>query len=137
MTFTNTLGTDIGNVRLYLGDDTSGTGVLPDGSNFTDEQIQEVLDGVGSNLFAASAYLARSLAARWAIVPDKFEADGLRIDRSARVKQWSQLADQYSKLGAGGELATVGLDRRDGWSVAQEEGGHPLKRVTDTTYTDS
>ena len=48
MTFTTALTTDIGKIRLELGDDTASAGVLPTGLNLTDEQLQVILDREGS-----------------------------------------------------------------------------------------
>ncbi|HJW83684.1 MAG TPA: hypothetical protein VJ754_05205, partial [Anaerolineae bacterium] len=136
--FTILLTTDIGKVRFEIGDDVEGSGVLPDGSNFSDAQVQHALD-VSGGVYAAVAHLCRSLAARWTIVPDKVITDSgaLSIDRTQQVKHWRDMASEYTRKAAGGGgLVSLALDRRDAWSVSDEVGGDELLREEDTTYSD-
>jgi hypothetical protein len=67
MTFTYTLTTDLGKVRLEIGDTTSGAGVRPDGSNFSDAEVQYFLDEEGS-VAGAVARACEVLATLWATV---------------------------------------------------------------------
>jgi len=66
VSFTYDLATDIGEIRLDLGDTVSGTGVKPDGTNLSDEEIQLLLtredDIVGRAVAAACEVLARMYA---------------------------------------------------------------------------
>lgn len=50
MTVTNVLATDIGKLRMTIGDNNTvtGAGAKPDGTNFTDDQLQVVLDQVAT-----------------------------------------------------------------------------------------
>jgi len=50
MSFTYDLTTDIGKIRLEIGDASSvtGEGIKPSGDNFTDEELQTFLDAAGT-----------------------------------------------------------------------------------------
>jgi hypothetical protein len=136
MTFTNTLSTDTGKVRLYIGDDVSGTGVLPDGSNFSDEQIAIFLSDNGSNINSAVAALADNLAYRWAIVPESISKDGLSVSRGDMIAKYQALAKKFTGLARGG-MRSVALDRQDAYSVAANRSGDELDRDTGNEYTGS
>lgn len=95
--FTYDLATNVGRVRLYLGDNTESQGVLPGGANFTDEEIELVLAEFSDSVGSALVRLARSCATKWASAPQSFIADGLRINRGDPVKKWQSLAEQFAK----------------------------------------
>lgn len=138
-TFTTSLDDPIGQVRFALGDDRQDAGVLPDDTNFTDEQIIYTLNRNGQNVFAACAELAAYAAQRWVLVPDMITTDNgaLTIDRRQRIAHWQAMQAKYEALKrGGGNAGTVVIDRRDAWSVAAESGGDELIRREDTTYTD-
>jgi len=140
MTFTNDLSTAIGQMRYHLGDDVSGAGVKPDGTNFTDEQLTYALSNNGQNVKAAAAEVCGVLATRWAVVPDKVSTDSgaIVIDRTQRVNHWLALQKQLQQqaAGNGSNFVMATLDRRDAFSVTTESGGGDLLRSEDTTYTD-
>lgn len=50
MAFTYDTTTDIGKIRLKIGDTVDGDGVKPAGGNFTDAEIQVFLDEGGGEL---------------------------------------------------------------------------------------
>ena len=91
MTFTVTLTTDIGKIRLELGDDTSGSGVLPTGINLTDEQLQVILDREGS-VMRAVAGCCELLATRYAQLAD--------LQVGPRRESYSQVSAAYLKRAA-------------------------------------
>lgn len=68
MAFTYDLSTPIGQVRLHIGDMVSGAGVLPDGRNFSDEEIAYVLVNEGNSIMGAVAACCEILANAWASV---------------------------------------------------------------------
>lgn len=121
-TFTTDTATDIGELRLELGDDTEGDGVKPDGANFTDEQLQVFLDREGSVMRALAA-ACENLARRWSRVAN--------ITVGPRSEQLGQIAEQWRKRGEElraqhGGAAIVGAfsvmpTRVDGYSVAAAE----------------
>lgn len=117
MTFTATLSTDIGKVRLELGDDTGGSGILPDGSNLTDEQIQIYLDREG-DVMRSVAGICEMLATRWAQVADL--AVGPRRESFSQVSKG--YADRAQKLrdryGEPEGIYSVSVVRADGYSNA-------------------
>ena len=65
MTVTYDPKTDIGKVRLYLGDTQTDVGVRPDGRNFTDEEIQIFLDIENGDIYGAVATACETLATEW------------------------------------------------------------------------
>jgi len=115
MTYTYRIGTDIGKIRLQLGDDTEESGVRPDGGNFSDEELQTYLDREGS-VMRATAGLCETLALQYARMAD------LRV--GPRSESLSQIAEAYEKRAAqlraayGGAAAgfAVGVTRVDGYS---------------------
>ncbi len=135
--FTLLITTAIGKVRRYIGDVKEDDGVFFGGANLADAEIQLALDNNGSVEYAAAAECCKWIAADWAKVPNRVTVDSsLTIDRANTVKYWLDLADDFETLAAGGQVGTVAMDRRDAYSVSAEQGGHPLKRETDTTYSD-
>lgn len=122
MTWTNTLSTDIGKVRLELGDDTFAAGVLPDGSNLSDEQVQVFLDREGS-VMRAVAGICMMLSVRWGQVSD--------LSVGPRRESYSQVAKAYAERAAmlrdqygaplvddEGTVLSVAFARADGYATA-------------------
>jgi hypothetical protein len=115
VTWTYRIGTDIGKIRLQLGDDTESSGVRPDGANFTDEELQTYLDREGS-VMRAVAGLCETLALQYARMAD------LRV--GPRSESLSQIGASFAKRAAllremyGGIAAaySVGVTRVDGYS---------------------
>lgn len=136
MAITVSLSTDIGQVRYAIGDDVEGTGVLPNGGNFSDAQINYELGQVGSNIPAAAARLCGNLARRWSGLPQSFSADGLSVNRGDVVKKWQDMQAEFQAQMSGSSFGSVSLDRRDGWTANLETGGSDLLRVDDTTYSE-
>ena len=88
MTWTYDLSTDVGKVRLRIGDTTSGTGILPDGSNLSDEEIGVVLDDNDDDIEATVADLAQIMAQRWATAVD-VAVGPRRESLSQASKRWA------------------------------------------------
>lgn len=125
MTFTTALTTDIGKIRLELGDDTASAGVLPTGANLTDEQLQVILDREGS-VMRTVAGVCELLSTRWAQLAD-LQVGPRRESYSqvsaAYLKRAAELRDRYGDAsGATAEEATysgvfsVSVIRTDGYS---------------------
>jgi len=115
MTWTYRTGTDIGKVRLGIGDDTEDSGVRPDGTNFSDEEIQVILDAEGS-WQRAVAGLCEVLAVQWARLVNL--AVGPRREDLSRVSEAyaEQAARLRAQYGGGARGFAVGVTRVDGWS---------------------
>lgn len=121
MTFSTTLSTDIGKVRLELGDDVSGSGILPTGANLTDEQIQVYLDRNSdvSNvtlIMRTVADICEALATRYAPLTN--------ISVGSRREDLAKISEQYAsrakelrdKYGGSSDVVSVGWLRTDGYS---------------------
>lgn len=128
MTYTTTLSTETGQVRLELGDDTLGAGVLPDGANLSDEQIAIYLTREG-NVMRAVAGICEMLATRFASVAD--------LQVGPRRESYSQISKSYAERASGlrdlygaplvedaGAVLTASLQRVDGYYDAQATGGY-------------
>lgn len=133
------IGTTIGKVRFALGDNIFGSGPLPDGGNFADEQIQYLLDENGdesgqTQIMRTVADLCEVLAMQWTVVSDI--SVGSRNESLGAVSdKWQARADklraQYGGNGNAGRAFSVGVVRSDGYS----ENG-PLSAGTDTEFSE-
>jgi hypothetical protein len=122
MFYSDDLNTPIGKVRFYLGD-IQGSGVLPNGANFSDEEIQLVLD-TGNSVFTAVVALCGLCATRWANAPQSFSADGLSVNHGDRAARWRKSVEDFSiQFGISNGIGTIGLTRADAFS-AEERNEH-------------
>lgn len=99
MTFTYNLSTDIGFIRLKIGDTRSGSGPRPQQHNFMDEEIQAILTAEDTTS-ATIASLLEVLANEWAVVADKTVGP--------RQESFSQIAKAFAAR-AREETLSVGL----------------------------
>lgn len=108
----------IARVRLEIGDTTEDAGILPDGSNLSDEEITVYLTEYSSSIPQTVNAIAGVLSRRWATVADV--SVGPRSESLSQVsKAWATVAD---KLG-GSEAGTVfslAPGRVDGYSENAE-----------------
>lgn len=114
MAFTNDLSTTIGKFRLLIGDNRENQGIMPDGSNFTDEELQAVLDMVDDDLAAAVAQATAILAKKWSVVSD--------TQVGPRKESLSQVAKAFERQAASqdGISFSVGFNRDDGYAQEAE-----------------
>lgn len=90
---------NISKVRLEIGDTVEDSGVLPDGSNLADDEIQLYLDAASDNIGSAVSAISTMLSRRWAGVVDV--AVGPRRESLSKVsEQWAARA-QLSGSGSG------------------------------------
>ena len=119
-TYTRTLPTDRDRLRFYIGDVTSGAGLLPGSANFQDEELDGLLTIEGAWQRAEAAAFER-LAAAWMGHPS-FSADGLQLSRSDIAKGYAEKAAALrKKYGASSatNVSRVGsraVTRVDGYS---------------------
>jgi hypothetical protein len=121
MSFTYNLATTVGQLRLEIGDHTSGTGVRPDGSNFSDEELEAILTQEGDVLGRGIARACEILANAWATFAD--------LTVGPRSEKLSQVAARFEKraaalrmqYGGGSTGATaVGIIRADGYQSTSD-----------------
>lgn len=113
MPITTDLETEIGQIRLLLGDDQEGDGVKPDGANFSDAELSYFYER-GKSIEEAAALVCETLAWLWNIHPS-FEADGLRVDRHEVSQGWWRAAVRLrSRKGA----KLISAIRQDAYSQA-------------------
>lgn len=65
-TFTYDLSTQVGQIRLEIGDTQQGGGVRPNGSNYADEEIAHFLAEEAGHTGRATARACEALARDWA-----------------------------------------------------------------------
>jgi hypothetical protein len=142
MAFSYVLSTDIGKVRLEIGDTVSGVGVRPDGSNLTDAEVEYFLTQEGS-VGRAVARACEVLATMWAGLADltvgpRHEALGAVAQRYAERAQRLRVQHGGTEVGA----LAVGMIRQDGYQSAtdpeasdeiDESGGDPRGEYMGTT----
>jgi hypothetical protein len=95
-TYLGTLATNLDKVRFYIGDTVSGTGVKPDGSNFTDAEINGVLTVAGT-WSAAVVQILRNLASLYAGKATSIQVFEYRKQYADRAAQYTALADNFVK----------------------------------------
>lgn len=119
MSFTYDLDTPIGEVRLEIGDDdnSADAGVKPNGTNFSDEEIQKALDNEGGIVLRAAARLCEILARRWAGAGENVRIRDYQINTTEKAKYYAELAKEL-RARAGGAFAggSVATTRVDGYS---------------------
>lgn len=104
MSFTYTLNSGVARtaavarVRLEIGDTVSGAGVLPNGGNFSDEEIGLYLDQYAEDVALTVNALAGVLARQWATL-----ADVTVGPRSEKLSQVAAAWERQAKSLAGGE----------------------------------
>ena len=101
MSFTYSLSTDLGKVRLAIGDTVSGSGPRPSGANYSDAEINVYLTPViaaGYTYGRAVAQLFRLLAGEW--------AGKASVSIGDYSVQYASVADNYRKAAAEWERMT-------------------------------
>ncbi len=117
MAFTYDLATNIGKVRLNLGDKVQGSGPWPDGANFQDEEVTQILTQEGGDVMRAVAACCEILANAWSALASV--GIGPRREEFNHVSE--MFAQRAEKLRAtyGGEARAVSAEfkRVDGYSA--------------------
>lgn len=93
MAFTYDLNADSGRVRLLIGDTVDGTGVLPTGANFSDEEIAFFLTQEGDDFHRAAAYAFETLAAAWSAIAGSLRR-GVETEKSDQAAAYREQAGQ-------------------------------------------
>lgn len=120
MTITTDLTTEIGQLRLELGDDVSGSGVRPSGANLADDALQLLLTREGSVMRAAAA-ACELLARQWATTATL--SVGPRSEQLGAVSEaWAKRgAELRAQWGGGSYAFAVMPGRSDGYADAADE----------------
>ncbi len=121
--FTYFLTDAIGQVRLELGDNVYAAGVLPDGSNFSDQEITYYLGANDNDVTRTVGALASVLARRYAMVAD--------VSVGPRSESLSQIAKAWERQAA----LTAGGDAQTAFSLAPQRVDGFTGTVTPDDYT--
>lgn len=115
-TYSGTLASDLDYIRFKIQDTVSGSGIKPNGGNFTDEEIAGLLDieGTANRTIAAlyetlASLYANYVDSRMDVRDEKLSQKAARF--SALAKQWR---DDYGKATSG--IRTSFVTRVDGYS---------------------
>jgi len=136
-TYDPDLTTNSDKVRFHIGDTVEDSGPRPSDDNFSDEELDALVSANGTWQRAVAAAL-RVLATEWTRYPS-FQADGLRLDRTAIAKGYiDQAATWEKRFGIPVPVVTAGIIRVDGYSDditnddvdVQGEYGHKFEYVT-------
>lgn len=118
MAFTYTAGNaNRDRLRLAIDDTVEDEGPLPLDKNFSDAELDDILDYEG-NLCRARANCLERLAAAWFRYPT-FQGDGIAISRSHIGRNYSQEAERLRKrcgFPDGATMDTQPIIRVDGYS---------------------
>lgn len=95
MSFTYSLATDRGKIRLNLGDTVQNKGPRPDKRNFSDDEIDYFVSSESDNVEAATARGFETLASEWTSYSlseregdVSFDAKGMANLYKARAGEW-------------------------------------------------
>jgi len=111
MAFTYSLSTDLGKVRLAIGDTVSGSGPRPSGANYSDAEINVFLRPVIAAGYAygrAVAQLFRLLAGEWAgkasvsIGDYSVQYAAVADNYRKAANEWERMTDASGAVVAGG-----------------------------------
>ena len=111
MAFTYSLSTDLGKVRLAIGDTVSGSGPRPSGANYSDAEINVFLRPViaaGYTYGRAVAQLFRLLAGEWAgkasvsIGDYSVQYAAVADNYRKAANEWERMTDASGAVVAGG-----------------------------------
>lgn len=121
--FSYDLTTNVGKVRLEIGDTTSGTGVKPDGTNFTDTELEYFLDQEADSVGRATARACEVLARGFSGLVDLAvgpRRESLSQAAKAYMDRAKELRKQYGGGGAG-RAYSAGWVRSTGGEPSDEE----------------
>lgn len=116
MAFTTDLTTALGQVRFQLGDRVEGAGILPDGSNLSDEEIQLALDENDDQVMLSTAWLCDALAIRWSTYVDT-QVGPMKESLSQVSKGYETRAESLREKYGGAGGFSIEMDKEDGYSI--------------------
>lgn len=116
VTYVGDLSTSLDKVRFEIGDRVSGTGPRPDGTNFTDAELNALVTLDGS-WQAAAAHALEVLANEWAAAAGSVGMADYREDYTARAEAYRKRAqDVRVQYGLGPTVLQPSITRVDGFS---------------------
>lgn len=117
------ISTAAGRIRRLIGDTLDGSGPLPDGSNFTDDEIDAFYEDEGNHIQRAAAAGLEALANAWAAFEGRLRegpADEESLSSAAFAERAQRLRDVYGYNTADDDAAaamaggfSVGMRRSD------------------------
>lgn len=102
MAFTYDLTTDAGKVRFNLGDTQENAGPRPDKRNFTDAEIDHLLEQESDTVVAATAFGFEILASEWESYSLREKEGEAEYDAKEVADGYQELADKWRAKPGGG-----------------------------------
>ena len=121
MSFSYTLTTNLGKVRLLVPDNVATA------YDLEDDEITYLLTSRGNNILAAAADACQWLARKYAKLAT-FTADGLTVQHGERAAQYAARAKELRADVAGG-MSTIAITRTDGYSEEAEDSEYESRTV--------
>lgn len=108
------LSSDLAKLRLAIGDTTEDAGVRPDGGNFSDEELQVFLDGLGVSQTWRNAVPAalRVLANQYSAAAKKTDDAEISEDLTQTAKALREQAREFEA-----SITATGSDAGGGFSA--------------------
>lgn len=122
MGFTYTLSTVTGKIRLLIQDNVLEDGILPEGANFSDEEIGTIYEAANQDMYSAAAMLLEIASRRWSILVDTTVGPLKESWSQASKSLLAQASSIRSIFGApiSGEVVAAALIRNDGYANSDE-----------------
>lgn len=96
MAFTYTLATNVGDIRLEIGDSVEDDGVRPNGRNFSDEELTQLYAEEGT-IGRTAARCAEILTKEWASRPTEWKL-GPQGEKVSASEYWKAEASRLRNL---------------------------------------
>jgi hypothetical protein len=118
-TFTDDLSTDLARLRFAVGDNISGMGIQPDGSNVADATMNALIAAEGTWQLAA-VRVCETMAQHWRRMAN-VTAGPINQQLGDRADGWQKSADDLrAKYGIGAAMFSVQMQRADGYHTYNE-----------------
>jgi len=106
----------VARIRLELGDQNSGAGVNPDGTNLSDEELLDFYGREANSVLGGAAHAAEALSRSWARMSD-MRAGPLSQSFSQTSAAWAKQAETLRVQAGGGAPVFKALSsRQDGYA---------------------
>jgi hypothetical protein len=112
---------DIARVRLSLGDTVQDSGVLPDGKNFQDSEIEAVLADCNNDVDAATFVFLKGLSNAWGTYVDITVGPRKEGLSDVSFHYAKRAAEMGARTGLSAKSFSVALKRIDGYSEEADD----------------
>jgi hypothetical protein len=112
----------ISKIRLELGDTVEGSGIKPNGENFTDDELSFLYDQEDDSVGRAVAHACEILAKSWATHVTTERVGAITENYGEVSERWANRAKELrEQYGGSVDVFVSGITRLDGYSEAADE----------------